>query len=296
MVIYTDRAWFEACVSAGELLYGEFPSELLLSMCRLKDNSCSKDDILSASYDSLLMKLEDNMITPAFIERGETFEMLQDEDRIGNPYASLHLIKKELKDLKTSLKKDVVSYYTPSVYDINSIIKFGYIPSTEYNRLSNAMNRKNMDTSYVQKLWSEVLAGKISVYKAAAILNNLFLRASSSSPDPFYFENIKDTFELGTLFLNSIPRRDLKGWSPSALSKANLKPDYILDLDDLYGNGFNKQISKAINSRQEDYPVESDFPFEIQTPFVREDRKIGRNDPCPCGSGKKFKHCCGKAV
>jgi SEC-C motif-containing protein len=22
--------------------------------------------------------------------------------------------------------------------------------------------------------------------------------------------------------------------------------------------------------------------------------KVGRNDPCPCGSGKKFKHCCGR--
>jgi len=28
-------------------------------------------------------------------------------------------------------------------------------------------------------------------------------------------------------------------------------------------------------------------------PFVREDRKVGRNEPCPCGSGKKFKHCHG---
>ncbi len=28
-------------------------------------------------------------------------------------------------------------------------------------------------------------------------------------------------------------------------------------------------------------------------PFVREAPKIGRNDPCPCGSGKKFKKCCG---
>jgi preprotein translocase subunit SecA len=24
------------------------------------------------------------------------------------------------------------------------------------------------------------------------------------------------------------------------------------------------------------------------------DEKIGRNDPCPCGSGKKYKHCCGR--
>lgn len=25
-----------------------------------------------------------------------------------------------------------------------------------------------------------------------------------------------------------------------------------------------------------------------------ENRKVGRNDPCPCGSGKKYKHCCGR--
>jgi len=26
---------------------------------------------------------------------------------------------------------------------------------------------------------------------------------------------------------------------------------------------------------------------------VRSGAKIGRNDPCPCGSGKKYKKCCG---
>ncbi|MDQ8022338.1 MAG: DUF1186 domain-containing protein [Moraxellaceae bacterium] len=29
------------------------------------------------------------------------------------------------------------------------------------------------------------------------------------------------------------------------------------------------------------------------TPFARTDAKVGRNDPCPCGSGKKYKKCCG---
>ncbi|WP_422466568.1 preprotein translocase subunit SecA [Endozoicomonas sp. ALC013] len=33
---------------------------------------------------------------------------------------------------------------------------------------------------------------------------------------------------------------------------------------------------------------------EAHQPFVREGRKVGRNDPCPCGSGKKFKQCHGK--
>ncbi len=27
---------------------------------------------------------------------------------------------------------------------------------------------------------------------------------------------------------------------------------------------------------------------------VRKGKKIGRNDPCPCGSGKKYKYCCGR--
>ncbi|MDR1905879.1 MAG: SEC-C domain-containing protein, partial [Clostridiales bacterium] len=27
---------------------------------------------------------------------------------------------------------------------------------------------------------------------------------------------------------------------------------------------------------------------------VKREAKIGPNDPCPCGSGKKYKYCCGK--
>ena len=29
-------------------------------------------------------------------------------------------------------------------------------------------------------------------------------------------------------------------------------------------------------------------------PVKREGKKVGRNEPCPCGSGKKYKKCCGK--
>ena len=35
------------------------------------------------------------------------------------------------------------------------------------------------------------------------------------------------------------------------------------------------------------------FPEKIKT-FRHEEPRIGRNDPCPCGSGKKFKKCCGR--
>jgi preprotein translocase subunit SecA len=33
---------------------------------------------------------------------------------------------------------------------------------------------------------------------------------------------------------------------------------------------------------------------DIQISFKREAPKVGRNDNCPCGSGKKFKKCCGR--
>jgi preprotein translocase subunit SecA len=29
-------------------------------------------------------------------------------------------------------------------------------------------------------------------------------------------------------------------------------------------------------------------------PVQRKSQKVGRNDPCPCGSGKKYKKCCGR--
>jgi hypothetical protein len=32
------------------------------------------------------------------------------------------------------------------------------------------------------------------------------------------------------------------------------------------------------------------------TAYHQAEQKIGQNDPCRCGSGKKYKHCCGKAI
>lgn len=34
--------------------------------------------------------------------------------------------------------------------------------------------------------------------------------------------------------------------------------------------------------------------FLRREPYVRPYPKISRNAPCPCGSGKKYKHCCGR--
>jgi hypothetical protein len=66
----------------------------------------------------------------------------------------------------------------------------------------------------------------------------------------------------------------------------------------------------AIAERQEEEPAEDlddvlpsdpslgvlsrlDEPSAGPAPIVNAERKVGRNDPCPCGSGRKFKKCCG---
>jgi len=52
-----------------------------------------------------------------------------------------------------------------------------------------------------------------------------------------------------------------------------------------------------VQYRHSDYEDELDSEEQDaaeHTPFVREGVKVGRNDPCPCGSGKKYKQCHGK--
>ncbi len=62
-----------------------------------------------------------------------------------------------------------------------------------------------------------------------------------------------------------------------------------------------KEEEKAISMAQEDLleTISDIYRFwqmqrTPQNPIKRESPKVGRNDLCPCGSGKKFKQCCGK--
>ena len=60
---------------------------------------------------------------------------------------------------------------------------------------------------------------------------------------------------------------------------------------------FRVQITRAPERRQTTYNLSyshSDGAEKAQP--VRKQKKIGRNDPCRCGSGKKYKKCCGRAV
>ena len=59
------------------------------------------------------------------------------------------------------------------------------------------------------------------------------------------------------------------------------KADWLYDLPQ-WKEIFSEEELKALYKEQRDSGT------------VRKPKKIGRNDPCPCGSGKKYKKCCGR--
>lgn len=65
------------------------------------------------------------------------------------------------------------------------------------------------------------------------------------------------------------------------------KEEYLFDT-------YHKKFKKYRKLYPEKFEIEDDEAedFKIQ-PYTRPEPKVGRNDPCPCGSGKKYKKCCG---
>ena len=72
-----------------------------------------------------------------------------------------------------------------------------------------------------------------------------------------------------------------------------------IDFEKLYYNMLEAKASWLFNLPQWDNILTEERRKEIKKEFNRSkivvnENKIGRNDPCPCGSGKKYKKCCGK--
>ena len=65
-----------------------------------------------------------------------------------------------------------------------------------------------------------------------------------------------------------------------------------------------KEVTRIFEKNGWEYTIEldpdkpedvSNLEMLLNWPKPREvEKKVGRNDPCPCGSGKKYKKCCGK--
>lgn len=55
-----------------------------------------------------------------------------------------------------------------------------------------------------------------------------------------------------------------------------------------------RQMKKWMKEHEAELKAEQNGDIPKVETVVHEGPRIGRNDPCPCGSGKKYKKCCGK--
>ncbi|MGL5243578.1 MAG: SEC-C metal-binding domain-containing protein [Sarcina sp.] len=89
--------------------------------------------------------------------------------------------------------------------------------------------------------------------------------------------------------------------TPYDLEKVEADTELVFDIDleNLYFNMLDAKADYLYNLPQWDAIFSSEKRKEIQSKYkasktVVNEVKVGRNDPCTCGSGKKFKKCCGK--
>jgi len=65
--------------------------------------------------------------------------------------------------------------------------------------------------------------------------------------------------------------------------------------EDTIKHAFHARINKEIRREQVAQPITASHgKEEVKRKPVTKAKKVGRNDPCPCGSGKKYKKCCGQ--
>lgn len=93
---------------------------------------------------------------------------------------------------------------------------------------------------------------------------------------PDYYDKLQDFIqklksEKNLIYLKDSLQKDYRRMEPYISGGVYYKK-YPLEKRKSHGT----QISEAVS----------------EEPYVRGTKKIGRNEPCPCGSGKKYKHCC----
>jgi preprotein translocase subunit SecA len=90
----------------------------------------------------------------------------------------------------------------------------------------------------------------------------------------------KEGFEMFSVMIDSIREQTL-----ATLFRIKIKSDDDVDRD---------AMEKKKREQREMRLSRGSDSAQAQQPLKREGEKVGRNSPCPCGSGKKYKKCCGR--
>ena len=146
----------------------------------------------------------------------------------------------------------------------------------------------------LQRLWTTYFEQEKDIYAQ--------LLANPSEEVKGTVKELADKYGMTVLsmvgFLDGI-NDSLKEQNPLETLEADSQVKIDIDLEKLY---YNMVAAKAdwlyelpqwdkllsVEKRQELYKAQK------RSMIVVKGKKIGRNEPCPCGSGKKYKQCCGR--
>lgn len=145
-----------------------------------------------------------------------------------------------------------------------------------------------------EKFWKEYFKKEESNYKN--ILGNK-INVLSGRVDELAEKYNMDTttfagfiYGINTSLLNPV---DMESLSEDTEVKLEI------DFEKLYFNMLDAKADWLYNLTEWDGILSQEKRAEITKEYKKsktivKEEKIGRNDPCPCGSGKKYKKCCGK--
>ena len=145
-----------------------------------------------------------------------------------------------------------------------------------------------------QAFWNEYMEIEKSIYKE--ILSKHTQNLTFTIRDLAEKQNTTVEFIMG--FVDGI-NDSLKNQLDLEALTAEEEIVLEVDLEKLYFNMLDAKAEYLYNLPQWEGIFSPEKRKEIQKQYrdsvtVRNENKIGRNDPCPCGSGKKYKKCCGR--
>ena len=166
--------------------------------------------------------------------------------------------------------------------------------STLYQQWQDLAYDETADRSQLEKFWGTYFQIEKEIYEKLL-----------SNPDEVVKGTVKDLAEkFGQEVLTMIGFLD--GINESLLIEIDLdtvEEDTVVSLafdkERLYKNMVAAKADwlyelpqwKEIFSEEE---LKKFYKEQKESTTIRKPKNIGRNDPCPCGSGKKYKKCCGR--
>ena len=97
----------------------------------------------------------------------------------------------------------------------------------------------------------------------------------------------RESFEMFTNMLEGIKYEAIQ-----ALTRVQIRSES--EVEAMEQSHTDNQSLKMEHASAEGPLSADEEPQDVQQPYIRKEKKVGRNEPCWCGSGKKFKQCHGK--